>query len=277
MRGSLVRLETKTVPCDPYSTVDVLANQLAGFDWSSLPAGSTVVDVGGGIGSTSMVLALAAECEALQFVVQDREVVVGMGKKVRLACSVCPFYSYGKVDKAHCTGLACSAPGTTRIRARAVPRSLPLRSLVEKVTNPPAVHDFFTPQPIKHASVFLLRVILHDWPDAFARRILMRLREAAREPGWKGGGRSMARDGDWKRWDEGTKLVIADFVLPLACVDEFGSSAGVEEGGESRQRARDEVEGAQSMLALPPLLPNLGKASAHAYWMDLTVSRLRLP
>jgi len=35
------------------------ANPLSGFDWYSLPKGSTIVDVGGGIGSTTMILARA--------------------------------------------------------------------------------------------------------------------------------------------------------------------------------------------------------------------------
>jgi hypothetical protein len=109
------------------------------------------------------------------------------------------------------------------------------------------VHDFFTAQPVKCPSIFFLRVVLHDWPDACARRILLRLREAAREPG---------NDGN----DQGTRLVIGDFVLPLACVDDFGSG-----------REGDGVEGAERMLARPPLLANLGKGSAMVYWMDLTV------
>lgn len=107
------------------------------------------------------------------------------------------------------------------------------------------VHDFFTAQPIKNAAVFFLRVVLHDWPNAHARKILLNLREAATNE---------------------TKLVLADFVLPLACVDtggdELDGDGGVLEG----------VEGAESMLAPAPLLANLGKASAHAYWMDMTVS-----
>lgn len=72
----------------------------------------------------------------------------------------------------------------------------------------------------------------------FAQRILLRLREAATDE---------------------TKLVIADFVLPLACVDDNA------EGG------LEGVDGADSKLAPEPLLPNLGKANANAYWMDLTV------
>jgi hypothetical protein len=108
--------------------------------------------------------------------------------------------------------------------------------------------------------VFFLRVILHDWPDAFARKILLRLREAAHEPS------RVCNPSHESELDEGTKLVIADFVLPLACVDDFGSKEGE---GECQY---SEVEGAERMLARPPLLANLGKGSANGYWMDLTVS-----
>lgn len=87
--------------------------------------------------------------------------------------------------------------------------------------------------------MFLLRVVLHDWPDDFARRILLQLREAATTD---------------------TKLLLADFVLPLACPDDTGTSSGLEG-----------VEGAESILAPAPLLANLGRASANGYWMDLTV------
>ncbi|KAJ3819191.1 hypothetical protein F5880DRAFT_1137749 [Lentinula raphanica] len=188
---------------------------LNGFDWQSLPKGSIVVDVGGGIGSTSMLLAHAysergdslsdEDIPGLKFVIQDREVVVDMGEKAW---------------KAKFPDLVDS--GIARFQ----------------------VHDFFMPQPIKNAAVFLLRVVLHDWPDAFAQRILLRLREAARPD---------------------TKLLIADFVLPLACADNFGSGEDEDEIG-----LRD-IQGAETMLAPAPLLPNLGKASANGYWMDMTM------
>ncbi|KAF8995998.1 hypothetical protein BDQ17DRAFT_1330195 [Cyathus striatus] len=175
---------------------------LHGFDWQSLPKGSLVVDVGGGIGSTSMLLATASEDMQLdlRFVIQDRPVVVEMGEKAW---------------RAKCPQLLDS--GMTIFQE----------------------HDFFAPQPIKAAAVFLLRVILHDWPDDYARRILLQLREAAMPQ---------------------TKLLIADWVLPLACPDDMGSMSGLEG-----------IEGAESILASAPLLPNLGKASANAYWMDLTM------
>ncbi|KAJ3999098.1 hypothetical protein F5050DRAFT_1565815 [Lentinula boryana] len=190
---------------------------LNGFDWQSLPKGSIVVDVGGGIGSTSMLLAHAfsergdglsdEDVPGLKFIIQDREVVVDMGEKAW---------------KAKFPDLVDS----------------------ERLISAFTVHDFFTPQPIKNASVFLLRVVLHDWPDAFAQRILLRLREAARPD---------------------TKLLIADFVLPLACADNFGSAQHEDESGLT------EIQGAETMLALAPLLPNLGKASANGYWMDMTM------
>lgn len=36
-------------------------------------------------------------------------------------------------------------------------------------------HDFFKPQPIQHATIYLLRWILHDWPDKEAVKILRAL------------------------------------------------------------------------------------------------------
>ena len=38
-----------------------------------------------------------------------------------------------------------------------------------------AEHDFFSEQPVQSADVYLLRWILHDWPDAYAVRILRAL------------------------------------------------------------------------------------------------------
>jgi hypothetical protein len=92
----------------------------------------------------------------------------------------------------------------------------------------------------------LLRVVLHDWPDDFARQILLQLRYAA---------------------NENTKLLIADFVLPLACHDTFSSD---------KDQNTESVEGAMNLPVPAPLIANLGKASAMVYWMDLTVKHLLL-
>lgn len=82
-------------------------------------------------------------------------------------------------------------------------------------------------------------MVLHDWPDDFARKILLQLREAA---------------------DSETKLLIGDFILPLACPDNVGKDSSLED-----------IDGAASTMPPAPLLPNLGKASANVFWMDLTV------
>ncbi|KAF8629507.1 hypothetical protein AX17_005633 [Amanita inopinata Kibby_2008] len=181
-----------------------------GFDWHLLPKNSIVVDVGGGIGSTSMLLASAFSSEedegaGLKFIIQDRPVVVELGKKAW---------------KAQCPELLTS--GAVEFQ----------------------VHDFFTPQPVKHAAVFLLRVVLHDWPDDFARRILQQLRYAA---------------------NKDTRLLIADFVLPHACHDNLGRN------GEVVSDSCEKIEGAESFPVPAPLLANLGKANAMVYWMDLTM------
>jgi hypothetical protein len=72
---------------------------LLGFDWHLLPKGSIMVDVGGGIGSTSMLLASAFSSAegglGLKFVIQDRPVVVEMGEKV---CRY-SFFSLSPVQK----------------------------------------------------------------------------------------------------------------------------------------------------------------------------------
>ncbi|KAF8977536.1 S-adenosyl-L-methionine-dependent methyltransferase, partial [Cyathus striatus] len=43
------------------------------------------------------------------------------------------------------------------------------------------VHDFFTLQPITGAAIYLLRLVIHDWPDSEAIKILSGLRTAAAE------------------------------------------------------------------------------------------------
>ena len=55
-------------------------------------------------------------------------------------------------------------------------------------------HDFFAPQPVKDADVYLLRMIIHDWADADAVRLLKELTEVMKE---------------------GSRIVIMDMVLPL--------------------------------------------------------------
>ena len=55
-------------------------------------------------------------------------------------------------------------------------------------------HDFFTPQTLKDVDVFLLRMIIHDWPTAEAQDIIRNL-VGSMKPGGK--------------------LIIMDTVLPL--------------------------------------------------------------
>lgn len=76
-----------------------------------------------------------------------------------------------------------------------------------------------------------------------------------------------------------TRLVLADFVLPLACVDdietaEISKPVDVGDGPSPLKSGKAAfMPGVVRTLAPEgsPLLPNLGKATAHAYWLDLTV------
>ena len=64
------------------------------FDWESLPVGSLVVDVGGGVGAQS--LALSKTCPNLRFIVQDREANMEPAKKVNTVLYV--EYPLGRVQ-----------------------------------------------------------------------------------------------------------------------------------------------------------------------------------
>ena len=99
------------------------------------------------------------------------------------------------------------------------------------------VHDFFEPQPVKNASVFLLKHIMHDWPDAYASKILTNLREVAHSD---------------------TKLIPIDSIMPFTCHD---SSADKVKG----------VPGAIPKEAPHPLLANYGVANEMGCNGDMTV------
>ncbi|KAL9094496.1 MAG: hypothetical protein Q9165_003346 [Trypethelium subeluteriae] len=67
-------------------------------------------------------------------------------------------------------------------------------------------HDFFAPQPIKGADVYLLRMIIHDWPDEDAVKILKALAQVMKE---------------------GSRIVIMDMVLPAPGTSSFGFEAAL--------------------------------------------------
>ncbi|OCH94555.1 S-adenosyl-L-methionine-dependent methyltransferase [Obba rivulosa] len=94
-------------------------------------------------------------------------------------------------------------------------------------------HDFFTEQPVKNATVFFLRAILHDWPTAYAARILSHLRAAA---------------------GPHTTLVVADNIIRYACPDEG---------------PYQDIPGTETKSPPAPLLANYGVASGLEYNFDL--------
>ncbi|KXH68539.1 hypothetical protein CSAL01_02196 [Colletotrichum salicis] len=109
-----------------------LAHLVNGFDWTSLPEGSLVVDIGGSTGHASY--AVAAAYPHLSFEVQDLSALVN--------------------DKG-ATEIPEASESTGRVSFRA--------------------HSFFEPQPTTGAAVYMLRMIIHDWPDSEATGILSNL------------------------------------------------------------------------------------------------------
>ncbi|KAJ7760696.1 S-adenosyl-L-methionine-dependent methyltransferase [Mycena maculata] len=94
-------------------------------------------------------------------------------------------------------------------------------------------HDFFT-QPVRKVSVFLLRMIMHDWSDEYCIKILRTLRAAA---------------------DDSTKLLIIDNIISYACHESLAK----------------EIPGAERQPPPEPLLPNFGQARVVHYCTDLTM------
>ena len=121
-----------------------------------------------------MTLLLHKEFPDLKFVVQDLEKQIAAGEAVCRALS--RFYSVYRLPVVEGTGAGSYCYGTGSA-ARSVPDFSGI--LITSSSRRNIVHDFFTPQPVKNASIYFLRVVLHDWSDIKALEIMKRLREAA--------------------------------------------------------------------------------------------------
>ncbi|KAJ6597934.1 S-adenosyl-L-methionine-dependent methyltransferase [Mycena sp. CBHHK59/15] len=60
-----------------------------------------------------------------------------------------------------------------------IAKKYPGLRVVNQELGPPSIHDFFTPQPVKNAVLFLLRYILHNWLDVQVGTILKHLCDVA--------------------------------------------------------------------------------------------------
>lgn len=88
--------------------------------------------------------------------------------------------------------------------------------------------------------MFFLRFIAHDWPDAYAKKILTQLRASAQSF---------------------TQLVLYDFVVPYAT---------------QTNSIFSEIPGSELPAAPYPLLPNLGVVSNQTVMADLQVVPFRV-
>ncbi|KAJ7167796.1 O-methyltransferase [Mycena filopes] len=176
------------------TTMDPVDAIYTGFDWGALSPGSIIVDVGGGIGHSALML--AQRFPELRFVDQDLEQQIKDAK------------------------LHWQANLPSHVERRMVEFQL---------------HDFFDPQPVKNPSIFMLRHIVHNWPDDRVVDILRHLRDAA---------------------ESSTRLVIIEKILAVAA---------------PADTCEDDIQGAARPTARSPLLPNWGVGTAGFYYFDLTM------
>ncbi|EJC99763.1 O-methyltransferase [Fomitiporia mediterranea MF3/22] len=133
------------------------ASILAAFDWATLPDEGIVVDVGGGLGHVA--LEIAKVYPRLRMVIEDRPLTIEEAKR---------FWQENLPQ--HVSSGHVHFIGT----------------------------DFFAAQPQLPGpvSVFILRMVIHDWSDKYAIMILRRLRDVA---------------------TPSTRLIIIDHILDYAC------------------------------------------------------------
>ncbi|KAF7321194.1 S-adenosyl-L-methionine-dependent methyltransferase [Mycena chlorophos] len=187
---------------------------LKGFDWGALPSGSTVVDVGGGIGTFGIRIAKAHP--QLKIVTQDRSSVIEHAManwKTFLPSAV--------------------KSGSALFQA----------------------HSFLEPQPAENdgtVSVFMMRQIVHDWPDDVIVTMLTHLRAVAAPT---------------------TKLLIVDAIVEPACAV---SSAIVSSNFNYTKvpELKDLPIKGHAELPPYPLLANAGVAGAPLHYYDMTVNNL---
>ncbi|KAF7373903.1 S-adenosyl-L-methionine-dependent methyltransferase [Mycena sanguinolenta] len=115
---------------------------LNAYDWDRLSPGSLVVDVGGGVGTASLIL--AAKFPELKFLVQDLESAIEQGKKA-----------------------------SRKVWNEQIPTAISSGQVTLQA------HDFFTPQPQTGAAVYFIKNVLHDWSDEYCVKILSQLSAAA--------------------------------------------------------------------------------------------------
>jgi hypothetical protein len=202
-----------------------------GFDWSSLPEGSLIVDVGGADGTE--VFDIAKRAPQVKLMIQDRDQTIQ-----EVTTPVCTLFHsllrqfWDSLFSSHQTWL--SNPDKKRMIDSGqvtIQGKLVLTGCLHLIIPVPA-HNFLVAQPshlVNKPAVFFMRAVTHNWPSSEMINVLKHLHAAAPPP---------------------CKLIIADLLVPHACPNPQISEVVVHP------------------MPPVPLLTNLGEANEGLYALD---------
>ena len=213
-QGARVQAAMGSIASSEISTVAT-----GGFPWETLSEGTMIVDVGGGHGTACR--EIMKENPLLKFIIQDLSGATEGAITVSTSIDISKFERIYRPSTQYWNQLEPKAIQNGQVKIQA--------------------YDFFTSQPVKDADIFLLKSVLHNWPNPQVIEILKRLREAA-IPGK-------------------TRMILIGRVPQYACAVD---------PKQMPETADIVFEGLDEKREMPVgLLPNLGKAEARNYLVDL--------
>ncbi|PIL29533.1 hypothetical protein GSI_08341 [Ganoderma sinense ZZ0214-1] len=247
--GRLVRFGQGMTGTRQFETKDEI---LRAFPWDTLPQGAVLMDVGGGIGAQTIVIADSQP--HIRVVVEDTEQVVSTAisswgpqythlfESGRMSWRVRDFFEawVPLAQDQDLEGPAQRTPGPGQVAGSDAPDVFLLRSILHDWKDEECKRQVLVPHLLRLATLSSSLTSRIRPTRSTPRRILSQLRAAA---------------------GPHTKLVAGEMLLHHACADDAAYAAASGSGGETFPFVPKDS----------PLLPNLGVANILGYFKDMVM------